>query len=292
MSDETQQRCTAGRGELRQQGKARRAGVPRSSHGKWAPAPDRLDPVSVLQAQDQSRVPQLVPIKYGRMLASPFAFLRGSAIVMAGDLAATPASGLHAQLCGDAHLLNFGLFASPERELLFDINDFDETYPGPWEWDLKRLAASVVVAGRENGFSDEVCRDLAIDVSSVYCAAIKRFSGMRTMEIWYFHVEADALQTVFAKTSSEAGQKQTEKAVRKARGRTQEQSLAKLTETVEGRRRIRNDPPLLVRLKEIVSRLDLDPALAIASIDDAWAQYLGSLAADRRQLLSRFEIAA
>ena len=139
----------------RQQGKALRKKVPRSSHGEWAPAADRPDPIGILQAQDAGRVQRLLPIKYGRMVASPFAFLRGSAAVMAADLAGAPTMGIHAQLCGDAHISNFGVFATPERQLVFDVNDFDETLPGPWEWDLKRLVASAVVAGRENGFSEK-----------------------------------------------------------------------------------------------------------------------------------------
>jgi uncharacterized protein (DUF2252 family) len=143
-------------------GKGMRKQVPRSDHGHWAPAPDRPDPIDLLQAQDKERLQHLIPIKYGRMLASPFAFLRGSAVVMASDLAARPVVGQNVLLCGDAHLSNFGVFATPERILVFDINDFDETFPGPWEWDIKRLAASAVVAGRDNGFDETTCRQLAL----------------------------------------------------------------------------------------------------------------------------------
>ena len=158
----------ATRKERGKRGKALRQQVPRKSHGTWEPGPYRSDPIGLLQAQDKGRLQHLLPIKYGRMVASPFAFLRGSAVVMAADLASTPVTGLQAQLCGDAHLSNFGVFATPERKLVFDINDFDETYPGPWEWDLKRLAASAVVAGRENGFGDAVNRKLAKAVCGAY----------------------------------------------------------------------------------------------------------------------------
>ena len=156
-------------------GKGGRKQVPRSSHGDWTPATDRPDPLDLLQAQDKGRLQDLLPIKYGRMVASPFAFLRGSAVVMASDLAASPVSGQNVLLCGDAHLANFGVFATPERNLVFDINDFDETYPGPWEWDLKRLAASAVVAGRENGFKDKTCRQLALEVCRSYRKSMQRF---------------------------------------------------------------------------------------------------------------------
>ena len=157
-------------------GKSIRKQVPRSSHGDWTPATDRPDPLDLLQAQDKGRLQDLLPIKYGRMLASPFAFLRGSAVVMASDLASNPTTGENVLLCGDAHLANFGVFATPERNLVFDINDFDETYPGPWEWDLKRLAASAVVAGRDNGFKDKTCRRLALAVCRSYRKSMQRFS--------------------------------------------------------------------------------------------------------------------
>ena len=153
--------ATASYQERRERGRAARRMCPRGSHARWTPAPDRPDPVALLMAQDADRIPELVPIRYSRMMASPFAFLRGSAIVMAQDLASTPNSAIHAQLCGDAHLMNFGAYVSPERSLLFDLNDFDETLPGTWEWDVKRLAASLVVAARDNGFDASDCRRAA-----------------------------------------------------------------------------------------------------------------------------------
>ena len=161
------------RPERKKMGKALRQEVSFSSHGQWTPAADRPDPLSLLQAQDQGRLERLLPIKYGRMLVSPFTFYRGSAVVMAADLADTPATGIEAVLCGDAHLSNFGVFATPERRMVFDINDFDEAFPGPWEWDLKRLAASAVIAGRDNGFSEQSCRQLAEETTLAYGRAIR-----------------------------------------------------------------------------------------------------------------------
>ncbi|MGD2049540.1 MAG: DUF2252 family protein, partial [Chloroflexota bacterium] len=197
-------------------GKSLRKQVPRGSHGNWAPAADRPDPINLLQEQDKGRLQPLLPIKYGRMLASPFAFLRGSAVVMASDLAKTPTTGLDVVLCGDAHLSNFGVFASPERNLVFDINDFDETYPGPWEWDLKRLAASAVVTGRENGFSDKKCKELAAIVSKTYRESMGRFAQAPILDVWYFHVDADSVLKVFDKYAKK-GAKSAQKTVKKAR---------------------------------------------------------------------------
>ena len=174
------------RAESKKYGKALRQQIPWSVHGEWAPAADRPNPISLLQEQDKGRLAHLLPIKYGRMAASPFAFLRGSAVVMAADLANTPSTGLTVQLCGDAHLSNFGVFATPERQLVFDINDFDETHPGPWEWDVKRLAASAVVAGRESGFSDEINRQLAKAIVETYAKSMRKLARANTMDIWYF----------------------------------------------------------------------------------------------------------
>ena len=278
----------------RQAGKALRQEASRSSHGDWAPAADRPDPIDLLQAQDKGRIERLLPIKYGRMVASPFAFLRGSAAVMACDLAATPVSGAQVVLCGDAHLSNFGLFASPERRLVFDVNDFDEAYPGPWEWDLKRLAASTVVAGRENGFTDKVCRRLVSTVVEIYREATERFAQMHALDVWYYHVDADAVLAVFDKAASEKGKKRAQKLVQKAQTRTHEQTLAKLTQVEAGRRRITSDPPLLVPFRDIglerfASEAELSQ-LTEKAVENAWAGYLGSLPDERRFLLQRFRI--
>ncbi len=182
MSTEQDENSQTGM-QSRDSGKNLRKQVPRSSHGDWAPAADRPDPLSLLQQQDKGRLQHLLPIKYGRMMASPFAFLRGSAVVMASDLASSPVSGLKAALCGDAHLSNFGIFATPERDVVFDVNDFDETYPGPWEWDLKRLAASAVVAGRGNGFDDKTCKKLAATVAKSYREGMHRLAAMTILGV-------------------------------------------------------------------------------------------------------------
>ena len=174
-------------------GKAARTEVPRSSHAEYRPAPHRPDPVALLESQAASRVAELVPIRYGRMLVSPFTFYRGAALIMAADLASTPNSGLHAQLCGDAHLSNFGVFASPDRRLVFDLNDFDETLPGPWEWDVKRLAVSMEVAGRDNGYSAKERRTVLMETVGGYRKAMREFAAMRSLDVWYARLEIDEL---------------------------------------------------------------------------------------------------
>jgi uncharacterized protein (DUF2252 family) len=276
------------RSEHKKMGKALRKQVPRSSHGDWSPAADRPDPISLLQEQDKTRLQHLVPIKYGRMLESPFAFLRGSATVMAADLAGSPVTGIDAILCGDAHLSNFGVFATPERKLVFDINDFDEVYPGPWEWDLKRLAASAVVAGRENSFKEKTCRKLAYIVSQSYRKTMQRFAEERILDVWYFHVEAEQVLDVFDRHSKK-GAKSAKKMVKKARRKTHEQTLEKLTEHVDGRRRIINDPPLLVRLSDLLTEEQKD-LFTEQAVEKGWSDYVSSLPEERRLLLSRYRI--
>jgi uncharacterized protein (DUF2252 family) len=272
--------------ELRQQ-------APRSSHGEWAPSADRPDPLSLLQEQDKGRLERLLPIKYGRMLESPFAFLRGSAVVMSADLASTPVTGLDVILCGDAHLSNFGIFATPERDLVFDINDFDEAYPGPWEWDLKRLAASAVVAGRGNGYSEKKCRRLAIDTSKVYAYAMGKFSQAHVLDVWYYHVNIDSVLEVFDR-ASKRGKKRAQKLVKKARRKTHQQTMEKLTKIEDGRRRIISDPPLLVPFREMglekyIGEDELRQATE-KSVQDTWSKYLESLPDERRYLLDQFQI--
>ncbi len=276
------------RSERREKGKALREQVPRDSHGVWVPSPDRPDPVSLLQKQDKGRLEHLLPIKYGRMLESAFTFLRGSAVVMTADLASTPVTGLEVKLCGDAHLLNFGVFATPERHLVFDVNDFDEVFPGPWEWDLKRLAASAVVAGRDNGFSDEVNRKLAEAVTDAYRNAMIKLARAPALDVWYFHVDVDKVLEVFDR-SSRGARKSARKMVKKARGHTHEQTLEKLTEVVDGRRRILNDPPLLVRLSELLTE-EQKAQMTAQDVEKMWLDYLASLPVERRLLLSRFQI--
>jgi uncharacterized protein (DUF2252 family) len=229
------------------------------------------------------------------MLASPFAFLRGSAVVMAADLAHTPNSGLRAILCGDAHLSNFGLFASPERRLVFDLNDFDEAFPGPWEWDVKRLAASAAVAGRDNGFKDKTNRSLAQEAMRAYRRTMTHFAEMDTLDVWYFYVDADALQDVFADRTTKKRRKRAQKLIDKARSKTQEQTLVRLTYIDDnGRRRIRREPPLLIPLRaENLAQFVAEEDLAVISktaVEDSWQQYLQSLGEEKRYLLSRYKI--
>jgi uncharacterized protein (DUF2252 family) len=269
-------------------GKSQRKQVPRSSHGDWAPSPDRPDPISLLQAQDEGRLGRLLPIKYGRMLASPFSFMRGSAVVMASDLAASPVSGSQVVLCGDAHLSNFGVFATPERNLVFDINDFDEAYPGPWEWDLKRLAASAVMAGRENGFKEKVCRRLATVVSRTYRRAMRRFLKASILDVWYYYIEADSVLEVFNKYARKSA-KHAEKTFKKAEARTRERTLEKLTQVVDGKRQIVNDPPLLERLSDLSTRAQV-PQVTEQVMESAWYAYVDSLPEERRRLLARFRV--
>jgi uncharacterized protein (DUF2252 family) len=264
-----------------EQGRAARRLVPRGSHAQWAPAPDRPDPVELLEAQARGRIQELLPIRYGRMMASPFAFMRGSAIVMANDLASTPKSGIQAQLCGDAHLLNFGAYASPERALLFDLNDFDETLEGPWEWDLKRLAASFVVAGRDNGFDAADCHGAAQACVASYRQRMTRFSEMGELEVWYTRIGEEEVKGLL--TEAGAGKKTTKKLsknVRKTRGRDSLQALSKLTTVVDGRRIINDDPPLLVRIPEG----DELRGQVYAILES----YKRTLQEDRRHLLDRY----
>ncbi|AFV23864.1 hypothetical protein Mpsy_1657 [Methanolobus psychrophilus R15] len=284
----------APRSERKVSGKALRKQVPLESHGVWKPAQNRPNPLSLLQAQDEGRLQHLLPIKYGRMLASPFAFLRGSAVVMAADLAATPVMGIQTLLCGDAHIANFGLFATPERKLVFDINDFDEAFPGPWEWDLKRLATSAAVAGREIGLSRKACRDIAVTISRNYSDAMKRFSEMHTLNVWYYTVDADAILEVFQLSSSEKGKRTAEKTIAKARSKTQERTLEQLTAIENGQRHIISNPPLLVPMNEMDFSQFLNPdelkRMSDDFVEDAWSQYLESLPDERRFLLLRFHI--
>ncbi|WP_235283161.1 DUF2252 domain-containing protein [Methanosarcina sp. 2.H.A.1B.4] len=274
--------------DLQDRGRALRKNVPRRNHGIWVPDPSRSDPILLLQEQDKNRLKHLLPIKYGRMLESPFTFMRGSAVVMASDLATTPVTGLQVQLCGDAHLLNFGIFATPERKLVFDINDFDETYPGPWEWDLKRLAASAVVAGRENGFEDDVNRKLAMVVSRYYRRAMVRFAQSAFLDVWYYNVEVEKVLEVFEKSSRKAG-KSAQKVVKKARESTWEHAIEKLTEVVDGRRRIRNDPPLLARLSEILPE-ERKAEMTEQYVKKLYQDFVNTLPEERHHLVSHFRI--
>lgn len=264
--------------ERQERGRTSRAKTTRSSHATWAPAPDRADPVALLEAQAATRLPDLVPIRYARMQVSPFAFLRGSAVVMAADLARTPVSGIYTNLCGDCHLANFGAYASPERTMLFDINDFDETLPGPWEWDVKRLAVSFFVAGRGNGFTDADCREAALSVTRSYREHMAQFAGMRDLDIWYARVTTDDL---IALLDSKRQRRRAMKQVSKVRQRDNLQALAKLTEVVDGRHVITNDPPFVIRVT--------DEQLG-GQTRALFEMYLGTLRGAQRHVLEQFEI--
>jgi uncharacterized protein (DUF2252 family) len=261
--------------ERRATGKARRSQVPRSCQAQWKPPANRADPIDLLEKSNQTRLTHLVPIRYGRMLHSPFAFLRGSAIVMAADLASTPVTGFRAQLCGDAHLRNFGVFASPERHLLFDINDFEETLPGPWEWDLKRLAASFYVAGRCNGFRESDCAEAAQSCVRFYRRWMREYSEMSVLDVWYSRVDAEAALAVFR----EGGRKDLARQLYKARQNNTLQAFQKLAAVVDGRLRLVDRPPILTHVHDdCLSEL----------LRTLFRGYLSSLQEDRRQLLERY----
>jgi uncharacterized protein (DUF2252 family) len=237
-------------------GKAARTAAPRSSHGAWAPTADRPDPVELLESQSVDRVPELVPIRHGRMLVSPFTFFRGAALLMAADLESTPRSGINVQLCGDAHLSNFGVFASPERKLLFDINDFDETLPGPWEWDVKRLAASMEVAGRDLGFGAADRRDIVEACVAQYRVQMRASAEMSTLDAWYDHLDADRImEWIQGEVSAgRLGKREANEAaedIAKARTRDHLRVASKRTGEVDGELRIVADPPLIVPIEDL-----------------------------------------
>jgi len=228
--------------ERRAMGKALRDRVPLAAHGEWQPSPDRRDPIDILEESNQGRVPDLVPIRYGRMVANPFAFLRGSAALMAADLAPTPASGIRVQACGDCHLANFGLFATPERNLVFDVNDFDETLPAPWEWDVKRLAASFVVAGRAAGLSDRSCKVAVRVLAQSYRTHLRDYSEMRVLDVWYSRLDD---KTLIATAPSVKAREYRERITAKARASVTEYLFPKISGLVDGHRRLVDSPPLV-----------------------------------------------
>jgi uncharacterized protein (DUF2252 family) len=261
--------------------------TPPESHAEFAPAAGRPDPVGILQAQDADRLPELVPIRHGRMGLSPFAFLRGSAAVMAADLAAAPSTGLTVQLCGDAHLMNFGLFGSPERRLVFDINDFDETWPGPWEWDVKRLAASLAVAGRANGYGRKVRRGIVLAMAERYRRAMAEFAAMRDLDVWYARADVDDLTGTLGAELDKVRRKQLDKIRTKAMTRDSLQAYKKLTTAVAGSRRIVADPPLVVPIRDLLPEMKWQELAD--QLRGLLAGYRDSLADDRRHLFDRYE---
>jgi uncharacterized protein (DUF2252 family) len=267
-------------------GKAERAELPRKSHGEWEPAAHRPDPVDLLEEQAASRVPELVPIRYGRMLVSPFTFYRGAAYLMASDLAAGPRTGIHAQLCGDAHLSNFGAYAAPDRRLVFSVNDFDETLPGPFEWDLKRLVASFEVASRDRGFDGKLREQINLRVGSGYRESIQEYAGMRALDVWYSRIHIEEIYERFKEQASGEQRKRMEKNLAKARTKDSLGAFNKLTETVDGAPRIKSNPPLIVPLAELAPDGDADTMHE--SFRALLRGYRRTLTGDRRKLLERF----
>jgi uncharacterized protein (DUF2252 family) len=271
-------------------GKAARAEVPRDSHAVFDPPPDRPDPIALLEEQGKSRVPELVPVRYGRMMVSPFTFFRGAALPMASDLAATPVSGLAVQACGDAHLSNFGLFGSAERRLVFDVNDFDETLPGPWEWDVKRLAASLEVAARGNEFTGKQRREIVTAAVARYRQAMRSFAGMTNLEVWYAHMDMDQMRAQFDAQLRPRQRKVVDKGLAKARTRDSMEEVAKLTRVVDGQPRIIAEPPLLVPIDDLIPE-QTDRAAFEEQVSGLIAKYRRTLETDRRFLLEQFKFA-
>jgi uncharacterized protein (DUF2252 family) len=271
-------------------GKTARAEVPRVSHATFDPPPDRPDPIGLLEEQGKSRVPELVPVRYGRMMVSPFTYFRGAALPMASDLAGTPVSGLAVQACGDAHLSNFGLFGSAERRLVFDVNDFDETLPGPWEWDVKRLAASLEVAARGNGFAGKQRREIVAAAVARYRQAMRSFAAMTNLAIWYAHMDMDQMRAEFDAQLRPQQRKLVDQGLAKARTRDSMQEVAKLCHAVNGQSRIIADPPLLVPIEDLIPD-QMDRAALEAQLTGLIAKYRRTLETDRRFLLDQFRFA-
>ncbi len=297
--------------ERKAQGEDAHGRTPPSSHRGWRPAADRPDPVALLEQQNTTREPDLVPVRHGRMMVSPFTFYRGAAKIMAADLKGTPTAGLVVQLCGDAHLSNFGMFASPERKLLFDLNDFDETLPGPFEYDVKRMAASFTIAARNNGFSKADTRASTLASAAAYRQAMAEFAQMRTMDIWYAHLTEDdvmaAVRGTVAETKKGGGQKAkarhqqeikaakkaaktAEKTREKAHTRDSLQALSKLGEVVDGRYRIVSQPPIVIPARELKASYGMSSKEVSKALREQLRAYRATLQDDRRHLLERFEI--
>ncbi len=297
--------------ERRAEGRQASERTPPSSHSGWHPAADRPDPVALLEEQDLTREQDLVPVRHGRMMVSPFTFYRGGARIMAADLKDTPVAGLDAQLCGDAHLSNFGLFASPERRLLFDLNDFDETLPGPFEWDVKRMAASFTIAARNNGFSKADARAATQASVTAYREAMAAFAQMPTMDVWYAHLDEDELRTAIRSTVAETkkevkgkkgkkdegvdklarrAEKRAAQTAAKAHTRDSLSALSKLCELADGQYQIVSQPPVIVPARDLAATYGLSPDEVVPAIHDQFRAYRATLQADRRHLLERFEI--
>ena len=273
------------RAEREARGKATRKAVPRSRHAVFEPAVGRPDPVKLLKRQDKTRVRELLPIRYGRMLTSPFSFYRGAALIMASDLSTTPRTGLIVQCCGDAHLSNFGVLASPERRLVFDINDFDETLPGPWEWDVKRLAASTMIAAQFNGFAVKHQEKVVLHTVKEYRTAMASFAAMKNLEVWYSHLD---VETAIATYGSPRKAKRTKKSLAKARTRDSMAALSKLTREVDGQPRIISEPPLIIPADELLEGQERDEVTD--DLHRLVRGYRATLQPDRQLLLQQFQL--
>jgi uncharacterized protein (DUF2252 family) len=269
-------------------GKAARAEVPRGSHAAYAPSANRPDPVELLERQAKTRVAELIPIRYGRMLISPFTFYRGAALIMANDLARTPRSGITVQACGDAHLSNFGVFASPERKLVFDINDFDETAPGPWEWDVKRLAVSMLIAARDNGFAAKAQQEIVLATVAQYRNAMRDFAAMPNLEVWYAHLEIEQLLAERAAELAPRAIKQTERALTKAHAKDSLSAFAKLTTMVDGEPRIVDQSPLIVPIEQLAPGQGREALFEQLHV--LFRAYRDTLEHDRRVLVEEFRL--
>jgi uncharacterized protein (DUF2252 family) len=269
-------------------GRAARKEVPRAGHAVFEPSSTRPDPVEVLERQAETRVPELVPIRYGRMLVSSFTFYRGAAAIMANDLGPTPRSGLTVQCCGDAHLSNFGVFASPERRLVFDVNDFDETLPGPWEWDVKRLAASVLIAARDNGFRAKAQERIVRDTVARYRTAMASFAGMNNLDVWYVYLDAENALKEYGSQYKPKMVKRTKKALAKARTKDSMTAFSKLTKVVGGQARIVDQPPLIVPIEQLSPGEDRDELFE--RLREMLAGYPETLEPSRRVLLEQFDL--
>ena len=304
--------------ERRAEGKESRERTPPSTHGKWVPGAERFDPIALLEQQNETREPDLVPVRHGRMMVSPFTFYRGAAKIMAADLEHTPTAGLTVQLCGDAHLSNFGAFASPERQLLFDLNDFDETLPGPFEYDVKRLAASFTVAARNNGFRNADVRDATLAAVRGYRETMAEFAEMSTMDVWYAHLSETTLMSAIESFAASSGKKSSKKkgkkgtktkaeakaakssttetdakrarkAAEKAHTRDSLQALSKLAEVVDGRYRIISQPPIVIPMRDLEGRQGMSAEQFEHLVHEQFRAYRGTLEDDRRHVLERFQ---
>jgi uncharacterized protein (DUF2252 family) len=282
-SGRVEHRSVAERVEI---GKAARKQAPRAAHAEFEPSPGRPDPIALLESQAETRVPELLPIRYGRMMFSPFSFYRGAALIMAADLARTPVSGIRVQLCGDAHLSNFGVFASAERSLVFDLNDFDETLPGPWEWDVKRLAASLAVAGRDNGYTRKERKGIVREMMAGYRTAMQQFAGTSNLAVWYARLDIEPELQSLREQFQPKAVKRTERSLAKARTKDSMSAFAKLTREVDGEPRIISDPPLIVPVHELVPDARADEITAV--VTDFLRGYRRTLQSDRRILLEQF----